>query len=428
MFAFNLIKSFKHLPTSSNCLNILSNSCIACYNTKENSFFNRKRELVKFTNALSGTPELHVILGPPSSGKTALIREITNKGNFNPLFMDCRYGQFNSPTTLYNSIFSQFKLFFENQREILKKIMLETEIKATIPYFFDLKFMLFNKKEKEIIAPNTVINLLHKITDSLPNQNFWTCYNIPPPILIIDEANLFSQLGENSKEEATLLKSFLNWLVINTKQEKHFHVVLTSSDSFFFDWIINILHPLHVIPYVVGDLSKEEAKEYFEIHVLPQYECRELEGKFDHICRLTGTRMLIIDRYVKEYKNSEKKLKDSKFSLYESEYSNLKHGLFPRKLKYLNKLDQSLWKNFDLIKTMEAIVEAEDQGFILEDDLIEMIGSEKVDSLVSYNFLHRRPTSRFANDIIDPPDKLILTAINQSSVRAMEQVLSEVKK
>ncbi|CAI2197359.1 9017_t:CDS:1, partial [Funneliformis geosporum] len=46
-------------------------------------------------------------------------------------------------------------------------------------------------------------------------------------------------------------------------------------------------------------------------------------------------------------------------------------------------------------------------------------------SLVDYNFLHCRPTTLFSNDI-DPPDKMILTAMNQPSVRAMEQVLSEV--
>jgi len=37
-------------------------------------------------------------------------------------------------------------------------------------------------------------------------------------------------------------------------------------------------------------------------------ECKELEGKFDHVRKITGTRMLIIDKYVKEYKNFEGKL------------------------------------------------------------------------------------------------------------------------
>ena len=80
----------------------------------------------------------------------------------------------------------------------------------------------------------------------------------------------------------------------------------------------------HVTPYVVGDLSIEEAEDYFEKHVLPRYgmsllnpsiytycgshdilllkkECKELEGKFD-------THMLIIDMYVGEYKMSKGKL------------------------------------------------------------------------------------------------------------------------
>ncbi|POG77946.1 hypothetical protein GLOIN_2v1473501 [Rhizophagus irregularis DAOM 181602=DAOM 197198] len=92
-------------------------------------------------------------------------------------------------------------------------------------------------------------------------------YNIPPPIWVIDEANMFSQL-EGSEEFA--------YSTCN--------------------------------PYIVGDLSKKEAEEYFEKHVLPRYGCKELEGKFDRVRRITGTRMMIIDKYVKEYKNCEGEL------------------------------------------------------------------------------------------------------------------------
>ncbi|PKY58617.1 hypothetical protein RhiirA4_513025 [Rhizophagus irregularis] len=72
---------------------------------------------------------------------------------------------------------------------------------------------------------------------------------------------------------------------------------------------------------------------------------------------------------------------------------------------------------------MEALVKAENQGYILEDDLINVIGSNQVDSLVDYNFLYRRQNSRFAYDIIKPSDKIILTAMNQPSLRAMERLL-----
>ncbi|RIA86252.1 hypothetical protein C1645_740970 [Glomus cerebriforme] len=147
------------------------------------------------------------------------------------------------------------------------------------------------------------------------------------------------------------------------------------------------LHIPHATAYVIGDLSKEEAEEYFEKHVL--------------------------SRYV------------SKFSVYRSEYLKLKCDLYPKKLKYSDKSNSPFWKDSDLIKTMKAIVKAENQGYILEDDLINEISSEQVDSLVNYNFLHYRLTSEFANDI-DPSDKIILTVMNQPSVHVMEQVLSEV--
>ncbi|CAG8653263.1 5006_t:CDS:2, partial [Paraglomus brasilianum] len=107
-------------------------------------------------------------------------------------------------------------------------------------------------------------------------------------------------------------------------------------------------------------------------------------------------------------------------------YNKLKHGLYPKKLRYSDKPNPPLWKDYDLIKTMEAIVKAEDQGYILEDDLIKAIGSEQVDSLVDYNFLHCRPTPLFANDIDSPDDEIILTAMNQPSKSDVQQVTDDL--
>ncbi|CAG8454621.1 9254_t:CDS:2, partial [Paraglomus occultum] len=232
---------------------------------------------------------------------------------------------------------------------------------------------------KKGITPNDVCELLDNVSNALPSWTHWNGYNIPPPILVIDEANKFSQLeqfgrGGNSSQ-------------INSG--------------------LDVLYIPHATPYVVGDLSKEEAEEYFEVQVLPRYECKELKGKFDHVRKMTGTRMLIIDRYVGEYKNYGGKFKDSTFSVYISKYDKLKRGLYTytERLRHSDKPNPALWKDYDLIKTMEAIVKAENQGYILEDDLIKEIGSGKVDSLVDYNFLHCRPTTLFANDITDPPDE-----------------------
>ncbi|CAB4430938.1 unnamed protein product [Rhizophagus irregularis] len=117
----------------------------------------------------------------------------------------------------------------------------------------------------------------------------------------------------------------------------------------------------------------------------------------------------------------------SKFSVYELEYLKLKRGLHPKRLKYSDNLDLSLWTDSNLIKTMKALLKAENQGYILKDDLIDVIGSDQINSLVNYNFLYCRQNSNFAYDIIKPPDKIILIAMNQPSLHAMKQVLSELK-
>jgi AAA+ ATPase superfamily predicted ATPase len=170
MFVSNLTKSFKQLPASDNYISkILSNGYVAHYNTKANVFFNRKRELNQFTNAFSDKkPQLHVILGPPSTGKTALIREIVTKNkNFNPLFINCRNGQFDTPENIYNSISMQFQTFADKQKELLKKVPnYELEIKGNILDFLELK-------AKEEITNKSVSELLHKISSALPNWSFW---------------------------------------------------------------------------------------------------------------------------------------------------------------------------------------------------------------------------------------------------------------
>ncbi|RIB12848.1 hypothetical protein C2G38_2199567 [Gigaspora rosea] len=423
MLVFGLTK---RLHTSGSCIsNTLRTGRVARYITqvtREKFFFNRKRELAKFKNAFSSDPELHVVLGPPSTGKTALIHEVTSKDDFNPLFINCREGQFDTPRRIYDSISSQFEPFFKKYTNHFKKLLERGEVSYMINDIH-LKVKPFGGNPFRITS-NDVTKLLDNISNALPNWTCWSGYDIPPPILVIDEANMFNQLGSSEKGKL-LLKSILNWMVVNTKEKGRFHIVLTFSDSFFFNWIVNLLYIPHATPYVVGDLSKEEAEIYFEKHVLPQYECKELEGKFDHVRKITGTRMLIIDRHVKEYKNFDGKLEDSKFSIYRSEYNKLNRGLYPKKLRYPDKPNPPLWEGYYLIKTMEAIVKAENQGYILEDDLIKEIGSEQVDSLVDYNFLHRRPTKQYANDI-DPTKEIILTAMNQPSVRAMESHLSKV--
>jgi Cdc6-like AAA superfamily ATPase len=214
MFIFNLAKSFKHLPTGGGCIsNTLSKGYIARYNTKVDALSDRKKELVKLSNAFSnGDPRIHAVLGPPSSGKTALVREITSKGNFSPFFINGRSGQLDTPTGIYDTLYEQFNTFC-----------------------ICSGYRGFNI-ENVCRTSSDVTKLLEYINYHLPKWSFWNNHNKPSPILIIDEANMmFTQLGNDNP---ALLKSILSWLVLITK-EKRLPVVLTSSNSFFLNWIID---------------------------------------------------------------------------------------------------------------------------------------------------------------------------------------------
>ena len=115
---------------------------------------------------------------------------------------------------------------------------------------------------------------------------------------------------------------------------------------------------------------------------------------------------------------------DRNFSVYRLEYNKLCSGLVPIRNRF--KPRDPLWNQDELIKVMKAVVKAEDQGFVLEKDLVREISREKIHSLVDYNFLHRRITNNFAFDIIDPPNEPILTVMNKPSLRAMEHLLDNL--
>ncbi|EXX77298.1 uncharacterized protein OCT59_006812 [Rhizophagus irregularis] len=390
-------KPLRRLPTA------LKNNRVVRFTTFSDpgkTFFSRKRELIEFKKVFNyEVPRINVILGPPNTGKTTLVREVVSRDNFKPLFIDCRGGHFNTPTCLYNSLICQFDSFFN--------------------YELSERNGYSEKTAKDIIE------LLNTIGDFFLSWSSWKGQNEQLPILIIDEVNKFSQLG-SSKEGEIILVSFLDWLVKITKQDKKFPIVLITSDSLFLDWITQMLDISHVTPYVVGDLSRDEAEEFFEKHVLPRHDSKvrkELEGKFNHISEFTGTRMFIINQFVDEYEIHKGDFE--KFSVYQQEYDRLICGLYPEDLNLANLARNThapLWNKSDFIETIKAIVESH-KKIILEHDLVKLIGKSKVDSLLKYKFLYKRPTNNFVNDIINPPNKPILTPMNQPSMYAMKNLL-----
>ncbi|RHZ81082.1 hypothetical protein Glove_123g45 [Diversispora epigaea] len=379
------------------------------YLSRNNTFFNRKRELTEFTEALSSPrPRIHVLLGPPNSGKTTLVQQVVDKLPFKPLFFDCRGGIFSTPTNMYYAIINQFYPYFKQLSVSSPSLKVDTR-------------NIFKRKSE--INAQDVIGLLRRISD--PLLKWAQIEKEPAPILIIDEANMLKLLGDSSE---LALTSLLTWLVKNSIQDQRFHVVLTTSDPLFLNWIQNILNISHLTPYVVGDLSKEDAEEYFDTYLLPQFDSEissELKGKFDEVSKVTGTRMYVIEKFVEEYKYHKGEIE--KFSMFEQEFNRLKFGLEYEKPKKIHKFEEKpLWDGDDLRDTLKEIVEKNNE-FIYTNDLVLQIGEVKVNSLLEHNFLHLRPTQRFTYDI----DNLdvskvgsILTPTNRPLAYAMEYILN----
>ena len=74
----------------------LSHVYYSSSNKKYVDFYNRQEEVTKLTNRLNGAPSFTIMLGPPSSGKTALVRHVVTQRQedgtpmFHLIFIDLR--------------------------------------------------------------------------------------------------------------------------------------------------------------------------------------------------------------------------------------------------------------------------------------------------------------------------------------------------
>lgn len=133
------------------------------------------------------------------------------------------------------------------------------------------------------------------------------------------------------------------------------------------------------------------------------------------------------------FNNQDIKTSDMLFTgldyIYNPEYIRMRWGLDPKycesRAKYNN--FPIYWEKSHFITAMKALVEAEDQGFILEDDLIKEIGYKAVRSLVDYRYLYRRPNFGLNSDLTNPPaeSKVMLTPMSQLTLNAAKKLLKK---
>ena len=188
-------------------------------------FSNREKEMDFVLNILKHcTSQLSLITGPINSGKTMLMRQVIEV-----LSEDPKREPAILPFNMRELPFVDVNTFVFNFKRMLCK-------------WYGKALQKFQTKSKHfnvewIFVPPTLVDLLKLISKKLSDRNWLRGYNIPTPILFIDEVNF--------------VEDPFYVVYIDDQGAGKFHVVLSSSDSFMYSWLGSYLvQHLHYWPFV----------------------------------------------------------------------------------------------------------------------------------------------------------------------------------
>ncbi|POV99731.1 hypothetical protein PSTT_13575 [Puccinia striiformis] len=212
--------------------------------------------------------------------------------------------------------------------------------------------------------------------------------------------------------------AFLDFVVRVTKQEHTMHVVFTSSDSFFENWLKKRVNPCHFQTLVLGDLTRKEAHDYY-LHLVNSHPYMSLNMKnnltnldFKVPFGMTGGRMFFIKAYVHQ--------------VYTSGYFDDPMHFKPVQ-NYISTMENDFTGDPKTYTAAQAIyvarLLADSPGYLSYRELKKELGIEVIEEMISRNFLHYRPISTFAHDLIPFPLMPVLTASSEPARRAMEYLL-----
>ena len=382
------------------------------------AFFNRKQEVDAVRKVLRKSPQLSVFTGPVNSGKTSLLlknlKEESDAGRA-VLHIDLRDRSFRTVEGFVPAMEKEFSSWRDRLVSVAKGMKIDLEafgVKAGVNLGGD--------------APRAIDRLdtlFKEMSEHLPQGNIWK--GLKTPILFIDEANKLKTLLEDPDGHGALL-SFFDWMVKNTKQISRFHVVLASSDSFFHLWINEYIGDAFFQSYVIGDLTKEEAKSYWEDRVVSQVSLSPgvTAPTFEEAYDICGGNLYFLRNYFEESKISQEagyRFTPDHFQFVRNHRSRLHRALYPQK----DALPPQLWTKEEFIDLMRALT-SNGKPYLVYDDLCLQKGKQLVDSFIANNILHLRPGREFAYDLDVEQGTPIVTAESPAAHFAMRALLKKL--
>ncbi|KAI9601702.1 hypothetical protein H4Q26_001535 [Puccinia striiformis f. sp. tritici PST-130] len=243
----------------------------------------------------------------------------------------------------------------------------------------------------------------------------WSPSTMVRPVLIIDQAD---ELRWMDKDMVYMLLHFVGRI---THTVPKMHVIFITSDSLFLDWMAPRIKSTRFKTIVVGDLSREEANNYFRHAVGNNSRLSEetrdllLSMDFGIVYKMTGGRMVFIRSYIKQVHEFGHFVDPQRFGPVQLEHSLL--------LRELSREAKTYGKKEVLI-VFRILLNS--PGYVSYDRLVEGLGLGVVKEMLQRNLIFYRPRSLFAKDLLPPPSESVVTPPSQPALCAMEWLIKEM--
>ena len=169
------------------------------YFSDYSGFYNRHEEVEKLKTVFNEGPQFTVVLGPPSSGKTALVRHVAtqlfrdNAPMFHPIFIDLR-GVDVASKDMFKRAFLRETFSAKLKDAFWKKHLAGIEFDMGL---FKIRTKLTKAKDSSS-APENIGEILDAVMKQVPTWS--VSHGACPPILVVDEANELRKLGQKDPE------------------------------------------------------------------------------------------------------------------------------------------------------------------------------------------------------------------------------------
>jgi hypothetical protein len=386
-------------------------------------FFNREIEIREFHSILDNEPQITVVLGGPSTGKSRLLTHILRDpaGHYAPVHINLRGIAIQDYQQLGEQLMSKVSAW-ATPASPLHKLLEAGKVIAggasiSVPGIAEVILPNWNQSSERTLEDFT--NTLDLLKTALPIWRLRTGTQ-RKPVLFIDEANLLGGISKKPDDDgAVALRSLLRWCVLNTKEEGRFHVVFASSDSFFVDWLGAQGITPHVRPLVVGDLDREHAQAYYEHRLdMANVPSDIAVPSFDEVYRVCGGHMLSIRMYVREAVLAATTSRQQEFVFSGLQDARTRLGLM---VPHGSKSSKS-WSRRQVLDMFTVIHR---DGWLVHADAENLIGETVTKALIDADVVHFRPKRPIVADLPKQPEEAVLTARTPVERVAMGLIVSK---